>query len=905
MIDSRNWEQWKAYILSETARALFIGLDIETHDHDRHEGLNQFMKIDDEGFRHNKKLVFDVNRTIITGFSIYCDGSPYVYYFNCGHADVENCLDGARVLQELIDARNSGQGWFIAHNAPFELTFIKKCFGIELDKILCTLQLSVTSYGPDEYEISEFNTMDINGLSPLFPEVTRLFGSVEEEIEYIDVSGVEDNGSVTVTEERVHDQKQRLISKVVGKDSKAAHSYNGWVRDNLAYGYGLKKAVKRHFDYDMVTFEQVLGDRPHMGCLTGAEVVSYGCDDAYWAVRLYHKLYNDLSQKNPGLTHTFFAQENPMIHVYSDVNKVGMRINREAIDEAHLEERRNYANILRELRGHVRAFLIDGQWPEGAYNERSIASLQKREEWYVKNGGKYRASLVSWATEDDLSDDYRECYRTRGSLPDAWATERGEKQSKTGLNFSHYMPMRVLMFDLCGLVPIVGNNGKIQSDADARSNLVERVKRAPGEFRNPENILGILGCIARLAGVEQRIKLYIKPYSLLADPDTGRVYPVYSSQLATRRMATQNPNPMQLSKSGVGAYIRSFYLADNDEHLILSMDWSAIELVLIAELSRDPAFLDCYSTLPYRDLHSRAAASMLTLDLELFKDSKSFTPDQFVSFMGKEPLNFKGEKLLPEEWYKEMRRDVGKGANFEYWYSGSLSNLADQLGWDRDTMYEKTDLYRKEFPVAEAWRQAVQAQMATYGFVQLPDGHRRYRYEATDAWMQHWITKWIHVQGGKKFAQATGKALKRRSLNQGVNVLIQGSNAAMAKRSILRINKELKAAGFDARFMVSVHDELLFSVNHKQVLPFLHMAKPIMCHHPDLFQICKLDATAAIGFNYQAFNEERNPLGQFELDEASKCSFLPPEFHGKKLNDEQILQTVEFIRYQMQRETNQ
>src|SRR3546814_15251455 len=80
----------------------------------------------------------------------------------------------------------------------------------------------------------------------------------------------------------------------------------------------------------------------------------------------------------------------------------------------------------------------------------------------------------------------------------------------------------------------------------------------------------VLTSLQEMAEIEQRMKLYLTPYTQLMDPETSRVYPSVSSPLATRRLAASFPNPMQLAKQGHSPYIRSFYLADDDDHLVVS-----------------------------------------------------------------------------------------------------------------------------------------------------------------------------------------------------------------------------------------------------------------------------------------------------------------------------------------------
>ncbi|MCK4822444.1 hypothetical protein KA005_42160, partial [bacterium] len=151
LIDARNWAAIKAALLSEIQAADKVGFDIETEDSGRHEGLNRFMKVKDGKKAGNKPLVFDIKRTTIAGFSWYCRGANVAYYLNLNHADVENRVpwEEARSIVEAIVSRPLS----IAHNAPFERTMMKECYGIDLGgNLICSMQLAVTAFNDDTYD---------------------------------------------------------------------------------------------------------------------------------------------------------------------------------------------------------------------------------------------------------------------------------------------------------------------------------------------------------------------------------------------------------------------------------------------------------------------------------------------------------------------------------------------------------------------------------------------------------------------------------------------------------------------------------------------------------------------------------------------------------------------------------
>lgn len=880
LIDKRNFEQFAFTIINEVKAADFIGVDVETHDDNRHEGLNKLCKYDPDTRKKSKatKLVFDMRRTIMTGFSIYAEGSDTAYYINLNHADVENRLpwDKARLLLDAVRE----DAYFIAHNAAYELTSFRSCYQFELARYICSMQMAVSAFGPDEYPLSSFIGAGQGGIRGLTGEI------LQRSYEYDLDTGKMSSGL------------EELVGKITAKESTAAHSYNGFVSE-IAYGYGLKGLVKTFFGHKMTTFEEVLGDKAHMGQLTGEETAAYGAEDAYWAVRLFRHLMAYMAHNCPSTTATFFSQENPMVEVYSSIWQNGMRVNTDAILSRRDQERAGMADILRRMKKAVKALLpFDDDPCEGLLDE----------PWYKKSHAKYRKQIEDWANSSDSDDDYAQCQQVRGPVSNAWATEKGQPESN-GANFSHYMPMRVLLYDLCR-AKIIRSEGKIQSDGEARGKIKDKL--------SDENAIAVVDGLNEIAGVEQRMKLYLTPYTLLMDPETGCLYPTVSSMLASRRMAASNPNPMQLAKRGASTYVRGFFLGDHDDHVVVSTDWSGIELVEIGEFSGDPEFIKAFGQIPHQDLHSGAAADILSVEVpglteEIFLTLKRLKEEEeFLASYGHLLTNtnrlftdLKGQKLPCDKAFKYWRTEIGKGANFNYWYSGFLGTIGERMGWSTDKTGEATERYRARFHVAEQWRVDLINQVQRDGYITLPDGHRRVRFEATPQWMEYFLNKFQLdgrdddlVRRYNAIIHYVARKIQKRAYNQTVNSMIQGSCATLAKRSVLRINERFKQEGWgprEARFMIPIHDELVYSV-HKDLVPeAINIIRGTMIDHPDLFKHCQLDASPSVGLTFEPWNEKTAPLGQIELFEAPAISPVPSEKVNGRLNDDEVRGVVEYL----------
>jgi DNA polymerase I-like protein with 3'-5' exonuclease and polymerase domains len=879
LLDLRNLMTELPKIMAAVGASDFCGLDIETHDDKRHDGLNRAMNLNEETRKKagNKRLLFDNQRTTVTGISLYPDGTDTSWYINLAHADVANRVPWSiveKILRCLPDT-----AFFISHNAPFELCMLGNSLGFEIENIICTLQMAVSAYGSDEYPWSAFLKADLGAIGKLIPALRRA------SVHYDSKKDRQFTGELA-----------EIAGKITGKESDAEWSYNGWV-DEINYGYDLKKAVLRHFGHQMSTFAETLGDNAHMGQLTGDQVAEYGCDDAVWAVRLFHRLLELMASHCPNAIKAFFETENPMVHAYADMWRQGMKLNLQKVLMRRGMEREAFAVQLRKLKAALRG---------AEFPTEPDPRLLKHEKWYKTGYAKYRAEIRKWVHSADNTDAYLQAQQVRSPVSNAWATESGDEES-SGPNLVHYMRMRTILYDLLRL-PLEYSQGKVQSDGDSRGNLLVKAQKAAEIDDDEKSVVGwkttadiaveALTILTEMSSIEQRMKLYLTPYTHLIDPDTGCVYSTISSMLDTRRLASTNPNGMQLAKQGESTYVRGFFEADDfndgEERVVISRDWSGIELVIIGEESKDPEFAKVFGQLPHGDLHSGAAADILSVEVlglteKSFKGLKrSVSWDGWFDEYGEVDrktagrllANFRGQPHDPPSSYKFFRgTPIGKGANFNYWYSGWLATIGENMGWDFDQTALAVNRYRERFSVAEQWRLEQIRHGCEHGWVELPDGHRRYRMEATQEWLIHWLRKWpiddfeSQHEGFNGVVHEIARKISKRSHNQLVNSKVQGLCAALMKRTINRLRAAFAAKGWtkrDVRIMIPIHDELVFSVRRKLVHEFLTLTEHIMADHKDLFPTLALDSSPAIGLNFEPWNAIKAPLGQVELYEPPK-----------------------------------
>lgn len=883
LVDARNWHEYAPQIIAEVAATAFVGFDIETEDSRRHEGLNRFMKVNDEGKKSaSARLIFDLERTTVCGFSLYPDNNEYGYYINLAHADVENRVPW-ELAKTLLDAKKADAYWVI-HNAGFEWTMMKKSLGYELGhRVICTLQLCVTAYSPDTYFKDRFREPGLGGIEKLLPIVSRKFAGYEQG-------------------QTLNADQEDLVYKVTAKESTSAHSYNGYV-NSIKIGYDLKRAVKSWFEYQMATFDETLGEEVHMGQLTGEQVYAYGVDDAYWCLKLFHRVLQFIMETNAPVFNTYMEQEMPFVRFAAEAWQHGIKLNGPAVLERRNVERSNEARCLRTMKAAIRALL--------PFDDEPHEKLAKYDKWYVdpvkgsEGYKKYRAQIEKWANQPDSDDDFEQCYQVRSPVSAAWAIELGKKES-SGVNLVHYMPMRTIIYDLLR-GSYMQKDGKTESDGDCRAELERRwIKRyndeilkgcidektgevAPDLKMSAKTLPDLQKLIDRyeagitmfrtykeMASISQRVKLYLTPYLCLVDPDTGRVYPQLSSMLATRRSSCSNPNGQQLSKFGEAVYVRGFFEADDDdaegeEHVLVSADWSAVELVIIGDYSNDPAFRKAYGQRPHDDLHKAAVTGLMGLTDEEYEAR----PDK-----------------------KQLRTDIGKPANFGYWYSGALGTTGEALGWSSDFMWEMVDKYRSTFPVAEQWRVDTIQEARDQGYVELPDHHRRDRFESTYEWINIMRQKFMSYgdPGIAAFGELVIKKINRRAGNQSVNAKVQGLGGALAKRAMIRMDRKIKELMYRARFFLLVHDELIYSVPRSQVLDFCETFYSVMVEDGGLMQNLKLDSSLAVGKTLQPWNKDKAPSGQVELMEMQKgLPCVPEDRWGKRATREEREAILNYI----------
>ncbi len=254
---------------------------------------------------------------------------------------------------------------------------------------------------------------------------------------------------------------------------------------------------------------------------------------------------------------------------------------------------------------------------------------------------------------------------------------------------------------------------------------------------------------------------YVDALPLLVDAHTRRVHTSFRQDVAaTGRLSSTEPNLQNIPiRTEEGRAIRSAFKAGPTDWLLLSADYSQIELRVLAHYCEDQALLEAYQK--DQDIHARVAA-------EVFGVNES----QVTS---------------------DMRR-TAKTINFGIVYGQSPFGLAKTLGIEKAAAAAYIEAYFARYPGVLDFMRRTLVQCRKQGYVQTMLGRRRY------------------VQGLRDFSGIT--EAKQWILTEperiAVNTVIQGSAADLIKIAMLKVHQRLALSSLQARMLLQIHDELLF-----------------------------------------------------------------------------------------------
>ncbi|MBS1761318.1 MAG: DNA polymerase I [Bacteroidetes bacterium] len=262
---------------------------------------------------------------------------------------------------------------------------------------------------------------------------------------------------------------------------------------------------------------------------------------------------------------------------------------------------------------------------------------------------------------------------------------------------------------------------------------------------------------------------YIDALPSLIHPESGRVHTCYAQAVAvTGRLSSTNPNLQNIPiRTEKGREIRKAFIPRDSNHVLVSADYSQIELRIIAAISGDPNMIDAFKN--DKDIHLTTAARVFNVD--------------------------------EADVTKEMRYKA-KSVNFGIIYGQGAFGLAENLKISKSEAKEIIDNYKLQFPGIQAYMDNTINFCREHGYVETLMGRKR----------------WLKDINSANF---TIRSFAERN---AINSPIQGAAADMIKLAMIKIHSELKTRGLKSAMLLQVHDELVFDVPKDE----LNIVKPLI-----------------------------------------------------------------------------
>lgn len=298
-----------------------------------------------------------------------------------------------------------------------------------------------------------------------------------------------------------------------------------------------------------------------------------------------------------------------------------------------------------------------------------------------------------------------------------------------------------------------------------KMKIVEKpVKTKTGQYSTAEDVLSKIESkhpiIKKILDYRELVKLkstYVDTLPEMVNPRTGRIHTSYNQVVAvTGRLSSDNPNLQNIPiRTERGREIRKAFIPRSSKYILLSADYSQIELRIIAELSGDTGMIAAFKS--GEDIHAATASKVYNVAL------KDVTSD--------------------------MRRNA-KMVNFGIIYGISAFGLADRLNISRTEAKGIIENYFMQYPQVKEYMDDSIETARSKGYVETILGRRRYLRDINSA-----------NQTVRGFAE-----------RNAINAPIQGSAADMIKIAMINIHHALKKKKLQSKMLLQVHDELVFDV---------------------------------------------------------------------------------------------
>lgn len=254
---------------------------------------------------------------------------------------------------------------------------------------------------------------------------------------------------------------------------------------------------------------------------------------------------------------------------------------------------------------------------------------------------------------------------------------------------------------------------------------------------------------------------------------TGRVHTSFNQTgSVTGRIASSDPNLQNIPiRTEIGRQVRNAFVA-SEGHLLVGVDYSQIELRIVAHMAEDQAMLDAFRA--GQDIHAATAAAIYNVSLD--------------------------------EVTTEQRRRA-KGVNFGLIYGMSAFGLTRYADLTLAEAEDFVSAYFRQFPGVKRYLDGMRRLAAEQGFVETLLGRRRY---------------FPGLKSASNFNQ------RSREEREAINAPIQGTAADIMKLAMIRVPAQIEQAGLSARLILQVHDELVLECRRDELRPTIELVQRVM-----------------------------------------------------------------------------
>lgn len=294
-------------------------------------------------------------------------------------------------------------------------------------------------------------------------------------------------------------------------------------------------------------------------------------------------------------------------------------------------------------------------------------------------------------------------------------------------------------------------------------------KTRTGQYATGEDILQKLSykhkIINDILNYRELTKLkstYVDALPSLVNRKTGRVHTTYNQAVAvTGRLSSNNPNLQNIPvRTERGREVRKAFIPRNEDYVIVSADYSQIELRIIAAISGDKHMIEAFKN--NQDIHATTAAKVYKVPLD---------------------------KVTPE-----MRRNA-KSVNFGIIYGVSAFGLAENIGVSRTEARELIETYFSEYPSIKKYMENQIKFAKSHGYVQTLLGRKR--------WLRD--------------INSTNNVVRGYAERNAINMPIQGTAADMIKLAMIAIYGTFEQKKYRSKMVLQVHDELVFDAYKEEL----------------------------------------------------------------------------------------